>query len=68
MKHHKPMPKQITEPPKPERKECSVCAYYGDEVCVRFPPTLFHTPAGMPGSRWPVVSPQDYCGEFKRRG
>lgn len=68
MKHHKPLPKPPVVEPRRERQECSTCAFYGDEVCVRFPPTLFHTPSGLPGSRWPTVCPEDYCGEFKRRG
>jgi hypothetical protein len=41
--------------------ECGACRFYEDQRCRRWPPK--RAPGNML-SQWPLVNPNDWCGEF----
>ena len=53
-------------------KTCSVCEYFdptGDGLgrCTRYPPHPFPTGPGQVTSFWPILKPEQSCGEWKQR-
>ena len=55
-------------------ERCEICRFFwqrelmGRTICRRFPPNASGDPlpADIRGTRWPCVSQDDWCGEFRR--
>lgn len=53
-------------------RNCGTCKFYDQGACRRFPPARVYTPSGdkpeviLDVTVWPVVKPENWCGEWKR--
>jgi hypothetical protein len=64
LKAAKPVPKPVVVP---EREECAICRFIDAGQCRRYPPTVFHdSRRNKATTMWPLVSPDNWCGEFRR--
>jgi hypothetical protein len=52
-----------------KRRCCKNCAFYEKttDECRKSPPTVFPDPDGSINfdAQWPIVSSEDWCGEYK---